>query len=67
MATLRGAQKLAVSVQEGMEMIGVGRNTFLRLLHSGEIRFVRTGRRIVIPVSALEEWLEGNSGREAKE
>lgn len=57
----RNLPRLAVGVDEAMQIIGLGRNTVLELVHSGQLRHVRVGRRIVIPVSALKEYLDRNA------
>jgi len=48
---------LAVSDTEGGAMIGVGRTKFRELVRLGEIRAVKIGRRLVVPVSELESYL----------
>lgn len=63
----RHLPKLALGIHEAMEAIGVGRNTMLELVHSGAIRHVRAGRRILIPVSALEAYLEEHAVSGAQE
>lgn len=40
------------------EALGVGRNTAYGLVNSGRIRSVRVGRRILVPTSAVDEFLE---------
>ena len=44
---------LTLSVRELMPILSVGRNTAYELIHSGQIRSVRIGRRIRIPKSAI--------------
>lgn len=46
-------------------MLGVGRNKAYELVNSGEIRALRVGRRIVVPQSAVEEYLSGTVRRAA--
>jgi excisionase family DNA binding protein len=53
--------RLAVSVEEAADMIGVGRSTMFALLESGEVRSVKVGTRRLVPVRALEEFV-GQSG-----
>ena len=52
-------QKLALSVREVMEELSLGRNSVLTLVHSGQLRSVRVGKRIIIPRRALEDFLAG--------
>ena len=51
------AERLAVGIDEAAEMLGVGRSTLHRYVRAGLIPHVRIGRRIVIPLAALERWL----------
>lgn len=60
-------KQLAVSKKEAEAMIGVRKDKMAELLHSGQIRSVRVGRRIIIPVAALEEFLERGSATEGRE
>ena len=47
--------RLALSISEAAEALGVSEGLFRQLLP--EIPRVHLGRRIVIPVALLEEWL----------
>jgi|GEM_PF-1733397 len=47
------------------QVLGVGRNKAYELVNGGEIRSLRIGRRIVVPVSAVEEFLSGETVRAA--
>lgn len=49
--------KLALSIVETAEAIGVCERTVQTLLSNGEIPSVRVGQRRLIPVDALKEWL----------
>jgi excisionase family DNA binding protein len=51
--------KLTKTVDEGAMELGVHPLTLRKAIARGEIRAVRIGRRIVIPVSELERLLEG--------
>lgn len=51
-------ERLAVSVPEAARMLGVGQATLYQYVRAGLIPHVRIGRRIVIPLKALEEWME---------
>jgi len=37
--------------------LGMAENTLLKLLKNGTIPHIRTGRRILVPIKALDEWL----------
>lgn len=49
---------LAISREEAAEMIGVSLDTFERHVQP-HLRTVRAGRRILVPVAALEAFLAG--------
>ncbi|WP_353057971.1 helix-turn-helix domain-containing protein [Propionimicrobium sp. PCR01-08-3] len=46
-----------VTVEEAARMIGIGRSAAYRLVRTGELRSVRIGHRIVIPLKAIDELL----------
>lgn len=47
--------RLALSIAEAAQVVGLSENAFRAVLP--EIERVYVGRRILIPVKALEEWL----------
>lgn len=49
--------KMVYSVDEVASVLGVSRSTVIRLINDGEIRTKRAGTRILIPVSAVEDFL----------
>lgn len=55
----------AVSPSEAADALGISRAKVYEELTAGRIRSVRSGKRRLIPVAALDEWLEslpdGNS------
>jgi excisionase family DNA binding protein len=60
------ALRLALTPEEAARAIGVGRSTIYQLLESGQLRSVRIGtatdtyrrgKRYVVPLSAIEEFL----------
>lgn len=51
-------ERKSVTVKEAMRATGLGRNSFYELLHAGKIRALRVGRKWVIPVRAIDEFLE---------
>lgn len=53
-----GPEPLAHSVSETCILLGLSRGTVYQLVHSGQLRSVRIGRRIVIPRVAIKEILE---------
>lgn len=54
--------RLAVSVPEAAEALGgVSENTIWNLLRDNRLRRVKVGRRTLVPVSSLEEFVSGIS------
>lgn len=51
-------EKLAYSVSEAAEVLGVAPNTVYSMVAKKQIPFRRLGSRIIIPVPALLKWLE---------
>jgi excisionase family DNA binding protein len=45
-----------LSVEECIEITGLGRTLVWQLIRSGEIKALRVGRRVVVPVTALDAW-----------
>jgi excisionase family DNA binding protein len=60
--TLHLADRLALSLAEAASVIGVAEGTLRSVLH--EIPHCRVGRRVVIPVEELREWLRDESRQE---
>lgn len=56
------APRLALTRPEAAEAIGFSLDHFEKHVQH-EIRVVRRGRRITVPVSELEAWLERNAER----
>lgn len=54
--------RLALSKPEAAEALGVSVDTLERHI-MGELRVVRRGRLVLIPVRELEAWLERNAAR----
>jgi len=53
------AERLTLSVTEAAQWLGVSRNSAYQGVLAGEIPHIRIGKRIVIPVKALERMLDG--------
>ena len=51
-------ERKAVSVAEAAEMIGVSINKAYQMVHAGELPAKHCGKRWLVPVAALERWLE---------
>ena len=51
-------EKLVLSVTDLAETLGIGRSKAYELIAREDFPSARLGRRIVIPVDALNEWLK---------
>ncbi len=61
------APPIAVSIDAASKMIGLGRTSFYKLLASGEIKSVRCGGRVLVPVAQLNALIERLQHSESKE
>lgn len=50
-------EPLAYTVDEAVRATRVGRHRLYQAVRAGELRVVRVGRRIVVPVDELRVWL----------
>lgn len=50
--------KLLVSVDEAARRVSIGLTVMYELIGSGEVASIKLGRRRLIPVRALEEFME---------
>lgn len=48
---------LCVSVETAAEMLGIGRSLAYRMAKEGSLPTVKMGRRLLVPISKLEEML----------
>jgi excisionase family DNA binding protein len=53
------SKKLAYSVEEACQALGIGRALAYELLMSGRIHSIKVGARRLIPASALADFLGG--------
>lgn len=51
-------KRLALNQREAAEVLGVHPHTLRRLIAEGRIQCVRVGRRVLIPIGAIERFLE---------
>ena len=49
--------KLALDIKETSEAIGVGTTNLRKMVKEGKIPSYREGKKIMIPVKALENWI----------
>jgi len=52
-----------ISVPEAGRRLGIGRNSAYEAARNGEIPNIRVGRRVVVPLAALERLLKEGSVR----
>jgi len=57
--------RMALSPQEVAEALGVGLWTVQKLLREGKLPYRRAGKRILIPITALEAFLNGEEVKNA--
>ena len=48
-----------IKVEDLVPILGIGRNMAYALVRSGQIRSIRIGRCYRIPLSAVDEYLDG--------
>ena len=58
--TISEQQRVALSVEEAAERLGVSRSLLWKMVNQGTIRTVRAGHRVLVPVSAVEEFLSAS-------
>ena len=55
----------AVSVEQAALFLGVGRSLAWQLVRDGKLRSVRAGQRVLVPLSAIDDFLSGESTESA--
>jgi excisionase family DNA binding protein len=53
--------KVTITIPEAGKKLGVGRNQAYAAAHRGELPTIKIGRRLLVPVVALERMLRGTS------
>jgi excisionase family DNA binding protein len=51
------AQRITLSIGEAASRLGVSKTTLWSLVRGGQIRSISLGRRRLIPVTALDQWV----------
>lgn len=54
----RAHDRATYTVTEAARVLGIGRNTAYELAHSGRLRAIWVGRRILIPKQSVEAFLD---------
>jgi len=58
--TEEATPRIAVSIQEAAKMLGISKPHFLPLVREGKIRTVQIGRRILVSVQSLRDFVDGD-------
>jgi excisionase family DNA binding protein len=56
-----GVVRKALSVEMAAEMLGISRSMGFKLIRHGELRSIKAGTRTLVPVAAVDEFIEQNS------
>lgn len=57
-------QRKAISVAEAAEMIGLSVTRAYQLVHAGQLPAKHVGKRWLVPIKALDDWLEGGQNND---
>ena len=55
------AETMLLTVREAARLLGIGRDSVYALIREGRLRAVHIGRRIRVPRTALERWIESET------
>ena len=58
------AQPYAISIKEACQRLGISRYTVTRLIRAHAFHAIKVGRRVIIPVDSLSDWLHAKPGSE---
>lgn len=53
--------KVVYTPMEIKMMLGIGKNEVYKLIHTGEIKSIKIGRKLLIPKQCFHEWLYGKN------
>ena len=57
---IQSPDRLTITVTEAAQRLGIGRNSAYAAAHDGTIPTIKIGRRLVVPVAALDRMLSGD-------
>ena len=57
----RAVVRKALSVEMVAEILGISRSMGFKLIRRGELRSIKAGTRTLVPVAAVDEFIEQNS------
>lgn len=63
---MENAQKYVLSVEDAGKRLGLSRPSAYQAVKRGELPVIRIGRRILVPVVALEKMLENTTPASSK-
>ena len=49
--------KIGLSIEEAAELTGIGRTRLFQEIKEGRLIVAKVGRRTIVPVARLEQWL----------
>jgi len=52
-------ERISVSIQEAATMLGISKPHFLPLIKDGQVRTVKIGRRTLVSVQSLRDFVDG--------
>lgn len=55
------ASSTMLKVSDVAQLLGIGRSTVYESIHRGEIPSIRVGRRVLVPIDALQALMSGSS------
>lgn len=55
--SVQSSHPLTLTVDEAVALLRIGRGSAYALVRSGRLRSIKIGRRILIPASAIEDFL----------
>lgn len=62
-STLDGfSDRLTLTIEETASLLGIGRSSAYEAARRGQLPSRRLGRRLVVPVPALLQWLDSGGG-----
>jgi len=56
---MKADERITLSIPEAAKLLGIGRNQAYEAAKRGEIPTVKIGKRILVPLAALEKKLQG--------
>jgi len=61
------APPLAVDVKTAAQLLGLSQRSIWKLVERGELRVRKAGRRVIFPIAAINDFLDGRIGGRVEE